>query len=494
MTAVQTPSRRPLRFLPLLAGAGLLAAVVGMQVGGLVPGTRPSGAADAYLADPLLAPPPAEQADGSTADGSTSDTTNVTDAGPARGGAATDGGFDAAAELARVRADVDFWAAKLEADPANIVAAVELSQSDVALARMTGDVASYVAAETAVAAALEAQPDYLPAKAARATILVSLHQFPAARDLALEVLSISPDDPTALGALGDSRLELGDLAAAATAYHALAQVADGSASRIRAARLAFVTGDPNGAVAGARSAVAAATDEGLEGDALAFDDSTLGDLLLSVGDAGGARAAYTAGLAARPDHPASLVGLARLDAFAGRLDDAIQRLDTAIATIPQPDWLARRADLLDRRDGPGDVATAADDRATIEAIARLAGAAGNVYDRVRALYLSDHGLQPDLAVKLATDELAIRPDIYGYDALAWALLNAGRPADALVPARQALAAGTRDAKLWYHAGVVEAANRETVAAREHLSGALALGPALDPVSRDRAATILAALP
>src|SRR4051794_17670628 len=222
MTAVQSPSRRFPRFLPLLAGAGLLAVVVGAQVGGLVPGTRPSGPVDVYLDEPLLAPPPAEQADGSTSDGSTSlgASSGTTDVSAA--GAETGDGYDAAAELTRVRADVDFWAAKLQANPANIVAAVELSQSDVALARMTGDVASYVAAETAVGAALKAQPGYLPAQAARATILVSLHQFPAARDLALQVLSVSPDDPTSLGALGDSRLELGDLAGAATAYHPLA--------------------------------------------------------------------------------------------------------------------------------------------------------------------------------------------------------------------------------------------------------------------------------
>src|SRR5436190_99122 len=83
------------------------------------------------------------------------------------------------------------------AHPADIVAAVKLAESDVAVARMTGDVAGYVRAEAAVDAALTAQPRYLPAKAARATILVSLHQFPAARDLALEVLATSPYDPTA---------------------------------------------------------------------------------------------------------------------------------------------------------------------------------------------------------------------------------------------------------------------------------------------------------
>jgi Flp pilus assembly protein TadD len=97
-------------------------------------------------------------------------------------------------------------------------------------------------------------------------------------------------------------------------------------------------------------------------------------------------------------------------------------------------------------------------------------------------------------VRLASEELAVRPDIYGSDALAWALLNAGRAADALPHVQDALAAGTQDARLWYHAGLVEAATGNVDAARTHLTNALALGPALDPVARDRAAAALAVLP
>ena len=96
--------------------------------------------------------------------------------------------------------------------------------------------------------------------------------------------------------------------------------------------------------------------------------------------------------------------------------------------------------------------------ATVEAIAQLAGEAGSVYDRGLSLYLSDHGLEPERAVSLARDELAIRPDVYGYDTLAWALLNAGDAAGADAPMQSALAAGTKDARLWYHAGLIALAN------------------------------------
>jgi tetratricopeptide (TPR) repeat protein len=326
----------------------------------------------------------------------------------------------------------------------------------------------------------------------RASVLVALHRFGEARDLAQRIVVQSPGDATALGVLGDSSLELGDLDGAARAYAELEAVAGGSAALVRAGRLAFVLGDTAAAVAHTRSSVDAALDEGLEGDTLAFYQVTLGETLLATGDAGGARDAYVAALESRPDLPAALVGLARLDAFDGDLDAAIAGLDGAIAAIPLPETLARRADLLALRGGPGDAELADADRATVEAVAGLAGDAASVYDRGLALYLSDRRLDPERAVRLAEAEAAVRRDVYGYDALAWALFNAGRPAEAAAPMASALAAGTRDARLWYHAGLIAAANGDAETARGLLRDALALGPALDQVARARAEAALEA--
>jgi tetratricopeptide (TPR) repeat protein len=270
-------------------------------------------------------------------------------------------------------------------------------------------------------------------------------------------------------------------------------VADGSAARVRTGRLAFILGDTASAVAGARSAVDAALDEGLEGNGLAFFWATLGEMLVATGDASAAREAFDAALGTRPGLPAALVGLARLDAFDGDLEAAIAGLDAAVSALPLPETLALRADLLTLRGGPGDAARAAADHATIEAVARLAGDDAAVYDRGLSLYLSDHGLDPERAVRLAAAEAELRRDVYGHDALAWALFNSGRPGGAAQPMAAALAVGTRDARLWYHAGLIAAANGDAATARGLLLDALALGPALDPVARTRAESSLETL-
>jgi tetratricopeptide (TPR) repeat protein len=168
-------------------------------------------------------------------------------------------------------------------------------------------------------------------------------------------------------------------------------------------------------------------------------------------------------------------------------------LTAAIAIVPQPEFLARRGDLYALRSAPGDTKRGADDYATVEAIAKLAGEAASVYDRTLALYLANHGLEPSRAAALADAELAIRKDVYGYDADAWALLAAGRPAEADAMMTRALAFGTRDARLLYHAGMIALAIGQTDRARAFLTDSVALDPSFDPLQVARAREALASL-
>jgi Flp pilus assembly protein TadD len=109
------------------------------------------------------------------------------------------------------------------------------------------------------------------------------------------------------------------------------------------------------------------------------------------------------------------------------------------------------------------------------------------------LYLANPGLDPARALSLATAELVIRKDVYGYDAYAWALLAAGRPAEADTAMAAALAFGTKDAKLMYHAGMIAAALGDTNRARTNLQAALTLDPSFDPLQVQRARETLAGL-
>ena len=66
-----------------------------------------------------------------------------------------------------------------------------------------------------------------------------------------------------------------------------------------------------------------------------------------------------------------------------------------------------------------------------------------------------------------------------------------RPEAALAPAQQALALGTPDPRLLYHAGMIELAVGRAADGRAHLQAALQLNPAFDPLGATAAKAALA---
>src|SRR5205085_5658062 len=117
----------------------------------------------------------------------------------------------------------------------------------------------------------------------------------------------------------------------------------------------------------------------------------------------------------------------------------------------------------------------------VEQIARLSALNGTLYNRQLALFYADHDQAPAAAYEQATREYQARHDIYGADAVAWTALKAGKLAEAQAAMKEALKLGTRDAKLFYHAGLIARATGDRAAAHDYLQRALALNPQFDPL-------------
>jgi hypothetical protein len=90
----------------------------------------------------------------------------------------------------------------------------------------------------------------------------------------------------------------------------------------------------------------------------------------------------------------------------------------------------------------------------------------------------------------ARAELGTRRDIYGWDLLAWSLYRSQRAAEAVPATEQALALGTRDPMLWYHAGMIRLAAGDSVGGRLALRTALRINPLWDPFQPDSALAAL----
>jgi len=107
--------------------------------------------------------------------------------------------------------------------------------------------------------------------------------------------------------------------------------------------------------------------------------------------------------------------------------------------------------------------------------------------RTFALFLATHCDVPETALRLALQELEQREDIFTLDAVAWALNCSGLNAEALDYSRRALAEGTQDARLYFHAGVIAARTGDGTRALELLNRARKIQQMLLPSEQQQLA-------
>jgi tetratricopeptide (TPR) repeat protein len=396
-------------------------------------------------------------------------------------GPALDGAAGALAGGLLAPADrVAFWEGRVQVavgDEASSIDLVNLADAYLDLSRATGDLENLRRAETALERASETTTDSTAVQARQALVAFSLHEWSRSLAISNDLLDRDPNNLTALGVSGDALLETGDIEAAMEQYAALARLAPSPAVWSRLARVAFLTGDTVGAIRlVARAADAAERDD--FPDAAAFYRFQLGELYTTNGQVDEASAAYKRSLMWLPDYPPATVGLARAFEGKGRRAEAIALLEEAAARLPQPETVALLGDLYALS---GDIVMAERQYALVERIAELGQATGTLYDRQLVLIATDHDRDLPQAIARARADLAIRHDIYAHDTLAWALFKAGQLDEAAAEAEAALALGTKDPRLAYHAGMIAAAQGRTDQARSLLERALEGAAYLPPL-------------
>ena len=298
---------------------------------------------------------------------------------------------------------------------------IYLSDAYLDRSRASGDLGDLTRAQTALDKAAAVTPDPGAVQVRQALVAFSLHEWQHAEQLADQVLAADPNNLAALGVSGDLYLETGRVEAAHARYLMLEGLVSSPAVWSRLGRIAFLTGDPAAAIRLVSRAAASALEEG-SADAAAFYRFQLAELYRQTDELDRAAAEYERALAALPSYLPASVGLARTREAQGRRTDAIDLLERAVATLPQPETVAMLGDLyaLD-----GDQAKADQTYALVDRIGEVARATGSVYDRQLTIFRADHDRDLADAVASARAELRSRPDVYGYDALAWALFKSG---------------------------------------------------------------------
>ncbi|MDQ6704950.1 MAG: tetratricopeptide repeat protein, partial [Acidobacteriota bacterium] len=305
------------------------------------------------------------------------------------------------------------------------------------------------------------------------------HEFVKARDHAIALTKLEPGQGSGYALLGDALLELGDYEGASRAFEEMQRLGFSAAgTETRLARLVLLRGDPGAARQHLVRALAFALNLPVPPrETVAWCHWQLGEIAFSLGEYETAERSYRDALIVFPGYFNALPALGRVRAARGDLAGAIHEYERAVAVLPDPAVVASLGDLY-MLAGRRNEAQAR--YALVEQIARLAAINGAASNRGLAIFYADHDIHGDVAYSDALNEYRARRDIYGADALAWSALKAGKLVESREAMRAALRLGTRDAKLFYHAGMIARANGEKASARDYLRRALKLNPRFDP--------------
>jgi tetratricopeptide (TPR) repeat protein len=346
---------------------------------------------------------------------------------------------------------------------------IALGQAWVKKARWEGDPGFYVNADAAATVALDVAPGSKLGNDLRALVLLNDHKFEDARALEAKVLEGDPDDAQALGSLSDALLELGRFDEAAAATQKMVDLKPNLPSYARASWFRWLQGDDKAAKAFIRRAIDAGAVTGdVEPRAWVLVQAAM--IFWNEGDYDGADAGFDQALAQKTEYPAALVGKGRVAMARGDGAKAAEYLQRAYAQSPlvETAWL-----LGDARAMAGDAKGASDAWALVASRGRASD------PRTLSLFWSTRNEHAEDALALAQAEHAKRGDVYTDDALAWALHRSGRDKEAREAIDRATRLGTRDAKLWFHAGAIRLALGDKTGAKR-VADALALSPKFDP--------------
>jgi tetratricopeptide (TPR) repeat protein len=366
----------------------------------------------------------------------------------------------------------------------------KLGDAYVEKGRETGDVTYFDLAGQALRKALQVDPGLGPAHRHLALVDYTLHDFAGAIVQCEAAIKLDPRDAYAYGVMGDAQLETGDYAGAAGSYATMIALHADLYSFARRSGLESLRGQDAACIVDLERAIADGQRTGKPPESVAWVRWQLGNEYFRTGRLTDAWDQYAASLKTYSGYHRALAGMAQVRAAQGNLADAAGFYNQAIAVIPMPEYAAALGDvytLMGRRED------AARQHALVEFIGRLNRINKVLYNRSLAYFYADHDIELPVAVDLAGTELRVRRDIYGHDAMAWALYKSGDMAAADAQMHAALHLGTADPRLYYHAGMIEFKLGRKQLARRDLRRALALNPHFQPLQDSVAAGTLAML-
>ncbi len=373
---------------------------------------------------------------------------------------------------------IRFFEERVKNDPEDFIAWNQLAARYHHALRRTGD-DRFIALETQAA---EQSLKAIPAEenpgglAGLAQAQLAAHRFADARDSATRLRALQPGKLRPLELLADALIEIGDYTAARKACDDLAGLENSELSAApRLARLDIVAGRLEEAhLRLAKGRELAANLTPAAADLVAWFDVQLGELAFGRGDFDTAEQHYRAAVEGWPDGYSAEDHLAELHAARGDLPGAIAAYEKLVERVPRPELFQALGDLHTMRREP-EKARPWLDRAEESYLRSTAAGAVHYFHHLAGFY-ADSREDSAKALEWARKDFGLRQSIYAHDSLAWALYKGGYAAAAGEAIERALATGTRDSHLLFHAGLIRMSVGDVVGGKNALQQSTAANP------------------
>lgn len=361
-----------------------------------------------------------------------------------------------------------------------------LAVAYIRLARENGDFSLNSKAEEAVNRALEIEPGNIDAQRLKISLHLTFHRFPEALEEATALQQKYSNDAFIYGLLMDANVELGNYEEAAKNVQQMVDLKPNTDSYARVSHVRSLYGDTKGAIEA--MAIAARSVHPKDKESLAWCQVHLGNEYFKAGRYKEAEAVYDAALQGFPEYHYALAGKGQARMAAGDYENAIKFLTQSQDRVPLTDTVIILGDLYKKTGNPE---KANEQYKLVEVIEQKLGT--NNDRRSLALFWADHDLKLDEALEIAAREHANRKDIYTADIYAWCLYKKGRFDEAKTAITEALRLKNKDARIFYHAGMIEKALGNKKDAKQFLQKALQTNPAFDLLQAENAKLALAEL-
>ncbi len=345
-------------------------------------------------------------------------------------------------------------------------------------ARVTGDFGLNTNADNSIKKALELDPENFNSKKLQASLHLTFHRFEDALKLGTELQKEAPGDSFIYGVLTDANVELGNYEAAVSNVQKMVDLKPNMSSYTRVAHVRSLHGDAEGAIESFKTAAKIADPIDVEAQAWCFVN--LGNEQFKIGKYADAEKSYDAALKIFPSYPAGMVGKAQILAHQGNYENASAFYVNAQNKTPLIETVIELGNLYKKTN---DIEKAKQQYQLAEVIEQKLG---NTDQRRLALMWADNDEKLTEALEIATKEHSFRRDIFTADIFAWCLYKNGKLNEAKIAITEAMRLKTKDARIFYHAGMIEKKLGNNKEAKRLLTLALETNSAFDILQSEKA--------